>query len=555
LLFGHVTRFRVSVLAVLESLDMPSATSWDPTTPTGSLSAWRGGANSGQLLSDAVNRVRSIRPRLVSIGNSINDRNRFGESAGGSFSAWGYISWIHALSGAAFDRCRSKKITWNANEQMDELGCYGAPGCTIGPVGVQSMLARLPEVLSNLIDAPDVIYLSALFENDLGSPQAQSSAVTIRYGQQAIQVCRAAFPNAIVVVATPAPSQFYNTAAIKTAVAAVSAWVQALPATDPNVLIEINDSYILAGTAEQPNTSYTADGIHQNERGALLRAKRFMAQLSYLFSNPLQVPQTALGAFAPNPDFSLIGNPGSGSVPIFTGFDFYPDTNYASDVTQNPVGQGINVTLKSTGIVAGNAGQSITSDAQAKAVTGGAGYMALARVKVLNPVNLWALNLVMQPSSGGAIYALYYQGTFITSHPEGISDVLQIGDSFTFTTPPQLFPSAAATVYTQMQIKGTSSTPAFGGPSIQLLTQTVLAAYPAQPSVVVPSASPWTYSNKSKGLQQVFITGGTVSLVQFTRDNGSTYFACGSNVLLAPGDQVVTTYSSIPVVSIAQMSN
>jgi hypothetical protein len=507
--------------------------------------------------SAAVQRVQAIRPKLASIGNSINDRNRLGETSNGYYSAWGFLTWIHAASGAAFDRCRSKGIVWNANENMDQLGCYGAPGCTIGSSGPQSILARIGEVLNNLIDVPDIIYLSALFENDLAVAQSRPSAEIIYNGQKAIQLCRSTFPNAILIIATPGPSTNYNTGAVHANVAAVSAWVQGLPLTDSHILCELNTSLILAGTADQPNPSYMSDGVvHQNERGALVRAKSFVAQLGYLFANPLQVSQTSAGTYGNNPDFALTGNPGSGTAPVFTGYDAYFDTNFAATVVQNPSGQGITFTLNSVGAVSSGNGVSMASDAQVVTIVPNQAYAAVVKMKVVNPANLFMLNVLCLPSVGGP-FGMWVQGTFAAAHPEGLSDIFKAGDTYTLVSPPVLPGAGATTIFSSAKVQCTSSTPATVGansPSVQLAVQTVVAAFSAQPAAPTIGASPWTYTNKSNGQQQAFVSGGTVSLIQFTRDAGTTYFAASATVLLSPGDQLRLTYSVAPTFNVVQMS-
>lgn len=80
-----------------------------------------------------------------------------------------------------------------------------------------------------------------------------------------------------------------------------------------------------------------------------------------------------------------------------------------------------------------------------------------------------------------------------------------------------------------------------------LLLSSVSPAKTARP-LPIPitiGASVFTYTAPYDGW--VVINGGTVSLVQFSRDGGSTLFAiAGSLVPVCKGDQVKVTYSVIP---------
>ena len=71
------------------------------------------------------------------------------------------------------------------------------------------------------------------------------------------------------------------------------------------------------------------------------------------------------------------------------------------------------------------------------------------------------------------------------------------------------------------------------------------------PSAITVGASPYTYQNTSNSDEKILISGGTTSLVEFTRDN-STFYTEGTLttnpivVILATGDRVKTTYSVTP---------
>lgn len=58
--------------------------------------------------------------------------------------------------------------------------------------------------------------------------------------------------------------------------------------------------------------------------------------------------------------------------------------------------------------------------------------------------------------------------------------------------------------------------------------------------------SPWIYTNESGYTQDMLVTGGTVSAIEFGR-NG-VFYTAGGTLRLSPGDSARITYSSVPVV-------
>lgn len=65
-------------------------------------------------------------------------------------------------------------------------------------------------------------------------------------------------------------------------------------------------------------------------------------------------------------------------------------------------------------------------------------------------------------------------------------------------------------------------------------------------STVTVGTSPFTYQVTSKGF--IIVQGGTVSLIQFTRDGITNYNTGLTNgcIPLSEGDSVIVTYSIIP---------
>lgn len=62
-------------------------------------------------------------------------------------------------------------------------------------------------------------------------------------------------------------------------------------------------------------------------------------------------------------------------------------------------------------------------------------------------------------------------------------------------------------------------------------------------------ASPFTYQNTAVYQEDILITGGIVSLIEFTRDNSTWYTRTGDTVSLSPSDRVRVTYSSTPTMT------
>lgn len=74
------------------------------------------------------------------------------------------------------------------------------------------------------------------------------------------------------------------------------------------------------------------------------------------------------------------------------------------------------------------------------------------------------------------------------------------------------------------------------------------------PSNITVTASPFTYQNTGLYDADVIINGGTVTQIEFSRDN-STFYTIGTTqgmVRLSPNDRVVVTYSSAPTMTLVQ---
>lgn len=72
---------------------------------------------------------------------------------------------------------------------------------------------------------------------------------------------------------------------------------------------------------------------------------------------------------------------------------------------------------------------------------------------------------------------------------------------------------------------------------------------PASEGSVIPTSSPFTYTAQTKGF--LIVQGGTVSLVQFSR-NGTTNYSTGQTqgtFPLSQGDSLIVTYSVTPILT------
>ncbi|CNE70467.1 glycosyl hydrolase family 28-related protein [Yersinia kristensenii] len=75
--------------------------------------------------------------------------------------------------------------------------------------------------------------------------------------------------------------------------------------------------------------------------------------------------------------------------------------------------------------------------------------------------------------------------------------------------------------------------------------------YPKKPrTAITVGATPFTYSNDSRGFESVLMVGGNVTQILFKRDADTANMGTSSGpIFLAPGDQLVISYSTAPVMS------
>lgn len=82
-------------------------------------------------------------------------------------------------------------------------------------------------------------------------------------------------------------------------------------------------------------------------------------------------------------------------------------------------------------------------------------------------------------------------------------------------------------------------------------TSNVSGMWSGARTAVSVGASPFTLINSENCPIQVFVSGGTVTALTFSRD-GATFDSCGllaGMVALSPNDRIVITYSIAPTVA------
>lgn len=78
----------------------------------------------------------------------------------------------------------------------------------------------------------------------------------------------------------------------------------------------------------------------------------------------------------------------------------------------------------------------------------------------------------------------------------------------------------------------------------------------AAPTNLTLTGSPFVYQNISGGPQDAMVSGGSVSIIEYSRD-GTTYYPVGllgGVVSLNPSDRIRVTYLTAPTITIIQIS-
>lgn len=241
------------------------------------------------------------RKKVLVIGNSIPGYSKLVQNNATNYywEADGFISWLRAFTKNGFDLVRTAVTTFptlNAHTgTIDRLGVYSCPG------GVAlNMLSDIAQIADCCIDQPNVIYLCNIFENDIGNTPLSTLQLQ---ANQIILAVRGKFPKAVIILSQPSPSNSYSAGSVADYVA-LKAYIAALINSYPNLVTETNSATTTA--ILRPIASYTTDGIHPTERGALVRARAAFAELGFMFQ-PLSVPEQEVGNYTVNPTLSLTG--------------------------------------------------------------------------------------------------------------------------------------------------------------------------------------------------------------------------------------------------------
>lgn len=72
----------------------------------------------------------------------------------------------------------------------------------------------------------------------------------------------------------------------------------------------------------------------------------------------------------------------------------------------------------------------------------------------------------------------------------------------------------------------------------------------AIPSNIALTGSPFTFTNQTKSAVMLLINGGSVSSIQYTRDDVNFYSIPSAAPLVFPGDRIRITYSAAPTVTV-----
>lgn len=84
------------------------------------------------------------------------------------------------------------------------------------------------------------------------------------------------------------------------------------------------------------------------------------------------------------------------------------------------------------------------------------------------------------------------------------------------------------------------------------MSNVLLSGTQVSPADVTVTASPFTYTNGNAYIEDILVSGGGISKMEFTRD-GVTFYDTGSYYgmfTLSPGDSVKITYLTAPTVTV-----
>lgn len=584
---------------------------------------------------------QQLRPRkkIASFGNSLSSLNggQFQQinsrvmliSSNVGYTQQSVINQIQALYGVPFDYCRShgngniETVTNTAS--MDECGIFGYSGSTVS-LSSQCMTKWVGRFCQSLIDAPDLIFFWP-FQNDINSNSIITAAQTqdaIVGASTCINVMKAYFPNAEIVLWNDYVAQTVPTAAQVTAFNTVENWVQNTAPTLWDGILPMTRQGRSADLTSLYNvTGYTTDNVHYSRRGAILEARKFWSLYGKKFTGKLfnalsnefydGITATKSDDLVQSGDFSKatgvfsVGGAGALADQLITGTNAsgaqgifaYTDAGVQIQFTPQVVGTGNSGSL----IEIAAFGSSPTTPTASNNAKVGAGFwvrgtpdvvpeaqpfMGFAVFKVVDPSNLCDLAIQLNAYNGatqldwngiGGAFAYQFGTSGTTDDVKqdaaigGLSNYFVAGDYIYLTTPPIQPPSTTLghsqgvnpTNY-RMYFKAfiNAGTPVgFGGatPKLQIIRAGIIPISPNRlVGLATANATPLTYRNRSKGLQQLIISGGTGVTVTIAGDysalntTANAFTAGAGQLIVRPGDTVVINNTTAPTVAVHQLT-
>lgn len=215
----------------------------------------------------------------VLLGNSISTANQYGAASIGD--AWTMQAEIHLANMLSGSGLKFPRIT--ASTRTDSYGCYGYSSQTSTTI-LADLQAQLWTPLQTAGVTPGLIAVPDLFANDIA---AATSVTTMTANlTKLIRDVQARYPGVILLLSTPHPSTFYDTAAKVAIYQSMVTYMQSID-NGVNVFVSTVNGYENPASPGTPLSGYT-DGVHPNAKGALLNARTYAATLNRIYSSVKQ---------------------------------------------------------------------------------------------------------------------------------------------------------------------------------------------------------------------------------------------------------------------------
>jgi hypothetical protein len=447
------------------------------------------------------------RLKIAQIGNSIS---AYSGVQANQFRPKGALAWANAYLHYGFSNIRSTagQIGADANSQMDAWGTYAYSG---GVLGSQSGDGRTNTIIPNLAavfaawtDAPDIIMLNGICENDIAGVIAAN--VICNNIARLIGECQRAYPAALIVISTPYPSGYYTTVtsdgvtALSTAAAnvnaacyaTVKAYIRRLASA--RIVVWTPDAYLntttLAPVAGYTGNVATPDLIHPNERGGFVLGRDNLRTALEPYAFPIVVPTnpaeaTPANYFAQNAGFNCYANNTAAEVNNGTlhGPQYWTPNNPANATTTFTQGttaaEGTIVTATNA-LAPGAITKPSTRDFGLYSTTTGAlasvgtaliSTQSFMRVAIVNPVGLQSVQLQTSyyTSNQTSVVGQVFQNSNTTWLSGEATDLpFNVGDEFTLYTLPMVAGSNATAVQQTINLLLSAAAPINATPAAQI---------------------------------------------------------------------------------------